>query len=273
MKRQSRGKTGVCRKLVFRRNLFLAMLLPMLTLLCACSSTPNTPNSSLSPSQETTLAETRGEIYNPTVIPTTIPTSIPETTPPEPVFVYEKAVEDFLLPLDEYSWERKYTPEFVMIHFTSAVTNHRNDPYNIDLIRGIFVEYNVSVHYIIERDGTVHCYVPEDRVAWHAGKGSWNDDPAYTDSMNQYAIGIELVGMGSQSDMSVYLTKEEYEALDISLPGFTDDQYESLKDLVSDICRRYNIAMDRQHIIGHEEYSPTKTDPGELFDWSRLIQF
>ena len=40
---------------------------------------------------------------------------------------------------------------------------------------------------------------------------------------------------------------------------------------MEDICSRYGIPMDRQHVIGHEEYSSHKTDPGQLFDWSKLI--
>ena len=89
--------------------------------------------------------------------------------------------------------------------------------------------------------------------------------------MNQYAIGIELVGMGSQADMAIYMTKSEYNAIDDSLKGFTPEQYASLKLLVEDICQRNDIPMDREHVIGHQEYAEQKTDPGELFDWTQLI--
>jgi len=185
--------------------------------------------------------------------------------------IYSGAVEDFLLPVEEYSWEREFAPEFVMIHFTSAVVEHRDDPFNMDYIRQIFVDYDISVHYIIDRDGVVRCYVPEDRVAWHAGKGEWANDEKYTNKMNHYAIGIEIAATGSQKDMELYLTAEEYAAMNDSLKGFSDAQYESLKLLVEDICARYNIPADRDHVIGHQEYSPAKNDPGELFDWSRII--
>ena len=158
-----------------------------------------------------------------------------------------------------------------MLHFTSAVVPHRNDPYNMTYIRQTFLDYKVSVHYIIARDGTVRCYIPEDRVAWHAGKGEWNEDPKYTNTMNRYAIGIELVGMGSKSDMSIYLTSREYDAIAHIEKGFTQAQYDALRLLVGDLCSRYQIPMDRDHIIGHEEYSPQKNDPGELFDWSQLL--
>lgn len=185
--------------------------------------------------------------------------------------VYSGAVEDFLLPVEEYSWEREFAPEYVMIHFTSAVVEHRDDPLNMDYIRQIFVDYDISVHYIIDREGTVRCYVPEDRVAWHAGKGEWANDEKYTNKMNHYAIGIEIAAIGSQKDMEIYLAEEEYAALDDRFKGFSDAQYDALKLLVEDICARYGIPADRDHVIGHQDYSPSKNDPGELFDWSRIL--
>lgn len=186
-------------------------------------------------------------------------------------YVYAGAAEDYLLPLEDYSWEREFAPEYVMLHFTSAVVEHRDDPFNMEYIRDIFVDYGISIHYIIDRDGGVRCYIPENRVAWHAGKGEFNNDPRYTDNMNQYAIGIEIAATGSEEDMAIYMTAGEYRAMDDSLKGFTDAQYEALKPLVADICSRNNIPLDRAHVIGHEDYSPAKADPGELFDWSRVL--
>ena len=67
------------------------------------------------------------------------------------------------------------------------------------------------------------------------------------------------------------MSNAAYQQLPSSVIGYTDAQYEALKTLVSDICERNGIPMDRQHVIGHEEYSSNKTDPGELFDWDRLL--
>ena len=181
------------------------------------------------------------------------------------------AQKDYLQPFADFSRARTQNPEFVMVHFTSAVVLSKDDPYNMDTIRSIFVDYKVSVHYIIDREGTISCYIPEDLVAYHAGYGTWQDDPKYTDKLNNYAIGIEVAAIGSASDMAQYLTPEEYQKLSPELIGYTDAQYEALKNLVADICARNDIPMDRAHIIGHEEYSPKKTDPGELFDWERLF--
>ena len=244
------------------RKVFIAASL-LLLCLTGCEKVPE-------PTVTTTAPTTVPVTETTTPVTTAPPETVPPTTEP-PVYVSELALEDFLMPVEDYSWERQFAPEFVMVHFTSAIVTHREEPYHLPHIRDIFVQYNTSVHYIIERDGKIHCYVPEDRVAWHAGAGEWKGEEKYFNSMNQYAIGIELVGMGSQGDMSVYLTEGEYKAIDDSLKGFTPEQYAALRLLVEDICQRNGIPMDREHVIGHSEYATRKSDPGELFDWAQLI--
>lgn len=207
------------------------------------------------------------EAESPETIPAE-PSTVP-TEPAPPVEVSPLATEDFLV-LEDASYPREAPPEFVMIHFTSAVMLDRENPYDYDLVRGIFLDNRLGIHYIIDRDGAIFCFLPESRAAWHAGKGSFRETK-YTDKMNQYAIGIELMGIGSQEDMAIYLHPEEYAALGDDQKGFTDAQYEALAKLVRDICLRNSIHMDRQHIIGHQEYNPAKNDPGELFNWDGFM--
>ena len=195
----------------------------------------------------------------------------PSLVVPEPVVVYPGAVVDYLGSITDFSWEQEYFPEYVMIHFCSAVMLDRNDPYNYDLVRKTFTDAEVSIHYLIDRDGTVYCFIPENRHAWHAGVGEWLGKEEYHNNLNRYSIGIELMGIGSAEDMSLYMHAWEYNALDPSFIGYTDAQYEALADLVADICERNKIPMDRDHVIGHEEFSPHKNDPGQLFDWSRIM--
>lgn len=253
------------------KALLIAILLSILLVLNGCATPPaTTPDEVTLPTAAAT---------DPTTAPTTAPTApteTPVTTDPttessESVAVYEKAVVDTRLDVEDYSWERNYEPEFLMIHFTSAVVNHPDDPYNIKYIQEIYVDYDISIHYIIQRDGTVYSLIPESRVAWHAGYGTYMDDPKYTDTINRYAIGIELLAIGSEEDMAFCLTPDEYRALDDSLKGYTEAQYAALAELVTDLCRRYDIPQDSTHIIGHDTYSPDKPDPGDLFDWSRIL--
>lgn len=222
------------------------LILVTVLLLCLCGCNGETP---------------------PETVPTTTATG---TTQPPRITIYPGAVEHYLGNIYDFSWEQLYPPEYVMLHFCSAVVDHPDDPYNMEYVRQTFIDADVSIHYIIDRDGTVYCYIPEDRTAWHAGAGAWLDNEKYTNKMNLYSIGIELVGIGSSEDMSLYMTKTQYNKLDKALLGFTDAQYTALADLLSDICRRNDIPMDRDHIIGHEEFNPEKNDPGQLFDWSRI---
>ena len=187
------------------------------------------------------------------------------------ITVYKDATIDYLGDGYNFSWAQEYPPEMVMIHFCSAVVSNPEDPYDLQSVRQTFVKADVSIHYLIDREGNIYCYVPENRVAWHAGPGDWQGIEKYKNNMNRYSIGIELMAIGSYEDMSIYLTKEQYDALDPAWIGYTDAQYTALEGLVADICQRYDIPMDRSHIIGHEEYASQKNDPGELFDWSRII--
>lgn len=205
-----------------------------------------------------------------TVAPTTVET-VPETTVEEKITVYPGATEYFLGEITDYSWEQEFPPEYVMIHFCSAVVNHFDDPYNHEYVRQTFTDAGVSVHYMVDREGQIFCYIPEDRSAWHAGYGTWLDDEKYTNKMNKYSIGIEVMGMGTYEEMSGYLHKWQYNKIPKEDLGFTEAQYEALKDLVADICTRHDIPLDRDHVIGHEEFSPKKSDPGDLFDWSRIV--
>lgn len=185
---------------------------------------------------------------------------------PEPLPVRED-----LLPVETYSDPREEAVTHIVLHFMSAVAVRPEAPYDREAIRTIFLEGGVSTHYVIDREGGVWRLIPEDRVAWHAGVGTWEGEERYTNKLNLYAVGIELLGIGTEEEMSGILTPEEYRRIDPALLGFTDAQYRSLSRLVTEIRGRHpGITADRRHILGHDEYSPRKTDPGSLFDWGRL---
>lgn len=175
-----------------------------------------------------------------------------------------------LLP-DNLSEEREKDITHIVVHFMSNVMEKPDSPYEVDDMIKIFNENGISTHYLIDRDGNIIKCVEENRVAYHAGKGTLNDNPDYENKLNRYSIGIEIMAIGSEKDMEQYFTPEEYVKIDKSLIGFTDEQYASLEKLLRNICDRYDtLSYDRQHIIGHSEYNPTKSDPGELFDWTKI---
>ncbi|MDX6425484.1 MAG: hypothetical protein QOD52_889 [Gaiellaceae bacterium] len=93
---------------------------------------------------------------------------------------------------------------------------------------------HASAHYVIARDGSIVQLVHLSDIAWHAG--NWK--------VNCHSIGIEHVG-------------ETYDPA-----GFTVDEYRSSARLVAWLVRRYDIPVDRTHIIGHAQV-PDPNHPGE----------
>lgn len=115
----------------------------------------------------------------------------------------------------------------------------------------------VSCHYFVFEDGRIWQMVPENRCAWHAGRGSWHGE---TD-MNSRSIGIEIAHPGHD------LTVEG--PLPPPGPEFPEAQIEAVIRLVADIAARWKIAPER--ILAHSDIAPgRKIDPGETFPWERL---
>ncbi|HEX3664011.1 MAG TPA: N-acetylmuramoyl-L-alanine amidase [Rhizomicrobium sp.] len=112
-------------------------------------------------------------------------------------------------------------------------------------------EAKVSAHYTIDRDGTVYRHVDESLRARHAGVSCWAGER----DVNSRSIGIELVNPGHE----------------FGYMPFPDAQIEALTGLAHGILARHPISPER--VVGHSDVAPArKTDPGELFPWSRLAE-
>jgi N-acetylmuramoyl-L-alanine amidase len=92
----------------------------------------------------------------------------------------------------------------------------------------------VSAHYGIGKNGEIHQYVQEDKAAWANGRVS---NPTWKlitpENPNLYTISIEHEG----GPTDVWL----------------EAQKQASAGLIRDICTRYSIPFDRDHIIGHYE--------------------
>jgi len=159
----------------------------------------------------------------------------------------------------------------VVIHSCSNATEEKDNYYLLEEIIDTFLKENVSVHYLISRDGEIFKLVDEDRIAYHAGIGDLPGYPEYKDKLNNHSIGIEIFSIGTEEEMEEYISSAIYHSIPEDEKGYTDKQYEALNFLLPIIYERYNIPIDRQYVIGHDEYSlGRKKDPGSLFDWSRI---
>ncbi|OEJ96600.1 N-acetylmuramoyl-L-alanine amidase [Streptomyces thermolilacinus] len=110
-----------------------------------------------------------------------------------------------------------------------------------------------SAHYMVRAsDGLVTQMVENKNEAWHAGNKT----------LNMHSIGIEHEG---------YAIKEG--------SWYTEPQYESSAALVKHLAAKYDIPLDREHIIGHDEIPgvlDTKVraqhwDPGPFWDWNHYM--
>lgn len=95
-----------------------------------------------------------------------------------------------------------------------------------------------SAHYGIG-PSEVHQYVKEEDTAYHAGNLT----------INRQSIGIEHQG---GPDLPI-----------------SEDTYKQSIELVADICKRYGIPADREHILKHNEIKSTQC-PGTL-DVDRIV--
>lgn len=110
-----------------------------------------------------------------------------------------------------------------------------------------------AANYVMRSsDGAVTQMVPTKDIAFHAGNYS----------TNLHSIGIEHEGYAAHGGA-----------------WYTEAQYEATADLVKYLAARFDIPLDRQHIIGHDNVAgPTSAlvaamhwDPGPSWDWEHFM--
>jgi N-acetyl-anhydromuramyl-L-alanine amidase AmpD len=102
-------------------------------------------------------------------------------------------------------------------------------------------------------DGHIAQHVKAKDVAWHAG--NWY--------VNAGSIGLEHEGFLAEPDA-----------------WYTEAMYRSSARLVKYLSKKYDIPLDRQHILGHDTVpGPTSgtipgmhTDPGPYWDWAHYFE-
>ncbi|MEU3856668.1 peptidoglycan recognition family protein [Streptomyces sp. NPDC028722] len=136
--------------------------------------------------------------------------------------------------------------KYIVIHDTEGawdgVMNLIQDP--------TYVSWNYTIR---STDGLIAQHVKAKDVAWHAG--NWY--------VNAKSIGIEHEGFLASPDA-----------------WYTEAMYRSSARLVRYLSRRYDVPLDRQHILGHDNVpGPTAstipgmhTDPGPYWDWRHYFQ-
>jgi N-acetylmuramoyl-L-alanine amidase len=110
-----------------------------------------------------------------------------------------------------------------------------------------------SAHYGIGQNGTVHQYVKDEDTAFHAGRvlnPTWKKLPQ-GEKPNAITIGIEHEGK-------------------VDTP-WTDAIYAASAALIAGLAAKWQIPIDRDHIVGHREIFAGKSCPGPIVDLDRLV--
>jgi N-acetylmuramoyl-L-alanine amidase len=132
-------------------------------------------------------------------------------------------------------------PNFVIIHHTAQ------DSCGQTLKTFTTAKSQVSAHYVICKDGTVHHMLNDYFRAWHGGVSKWGN----TTDINSSSIGIELDNNGFEP--------------------FTEPQITSLTALLGRLKNAYNIPV--ANFIGHADIAPgRKVDPNKFFPWQQLSE-
>lgn len=106
----------------------------------------------------------------------------------------------------------------------------------------------VSAHYLIDKAGQIYQLVPDDLIAWHAGRAAWRNETA----VNETSLGIELENRNSGDD------------------PYPPVQLDALLALTRDRVARYQIAPE--NVVRHLDIAlprGRKSDPAG-FPWAEF---
>lgn len=136
-------------------------------------------------------------------------------------------------------------PDLIVIHIGEG---------SQQVIYNTFLTEEKSSHYCVSKTGEIWQFVQEKDTAWGNGTVVNPTSPLVLSrpnlNPNKYSISIEHEGMAT-SDI-------------------TEIQYTATANLVEDICKRWNIPIDRIHIIPHKEIRADKSCPG-LINVEKII--
>ena len=156
----------------------------------------------------------------------------------------EFPVKDSFQTADSWVGTTNFTmrrPSLVVIHHTAQTTCDQT------LKTFTLPRTQVSSHYVICRDGTVHHMLNDLLRAHHAGVSKWG---GATD-LNSSSIGIEVDNDGTEP--------------------FSPDQINSLINILGYLKKAFNIPTS--NFVGHADIAPgRKVDPSRKFPWQQLAQ-
>ena len=137
---------------------------------------------------------------------------------------------------------RSLDPKFIVLHYTASPDS------------GFVNGWQASSNYIVEKDGTIVEVIDPNKSPWTNGDADIpHPDATPGTNMNQESLTIEIVNEGC--------TNHDDPA---TCTAYTPEQIEATNRLVADLAGGYGITPE--HVIGHEDVTSSKGDPGPLWD-------
>lgn len=122
-----------------------------------------------------------------------------------------------------------------------------------------------AAHYTVDRDGTIHQHIGEERTAWHAVPENHDTIGIELEIKRKYGGTCNSLPNLSKTAAKYGIQPEDVVA-DLCAPSHR--QYEALAKLIADIKTRHTIADDG--IFGHCEVQGTDHGDPKAFDWARV---
>ncbi len=135
--------------------------------------------------------------------------------------------------------------DYIIIHDTEATWDT-----TLNLVqRPTYLAWNYSLR---SRDGHIAQHLDSSDVGWHAG--NWY--------VNMHSIGLEHEGFAAEG-----------------AGWYTESMYQTSAALVRYLAAKYDVPLDRAHIIGHDQipgHVPSRVpamhwDPGPYWDWEHYF--
>lgn len=161
-----------------------------------------------------------------------------------------------------YMSRKGWTPDMIVLHVTEGYyEGAKSWLCNPDS--------GTSSHFVTARDGRYEQLVDLDKAAWCNGTSTDPNKKYYYNrstnalvrerktNANYYSISIENEG---------FSYKDGYGEL-------SEPQYQTVLKICKELIAKYNIPVDREHIVGHYEIAPKEKPncPGSKFQWDRLM--
>ena len=129
-----------------------------------------------------------------------------------------------------FSEREGWNPDVIVVHISAGSMTSMTSWFQTP-------NSQASAHYGISKSGEIIKYVSENKKAW--ANGRVNNPSA------------EIVNLRKGVNPNLYTISIENEGMDLRLAP--EKQLSILCQLIEDIAKRWNIPLDRQHILGHFE--------------------